>query len=151
MAPAFHLLPMAEIERPKTHSAGKGSAYHVLRTQTAAQACQQRCRASQSKDQGHRDRASQPQPTGSNARQVSGRCWVMGVTSILCLNPLIGPAYWRGLFFKGIKEEPRILPAAISCLYTSLSLQIPTSLKYPHSAHISVSLYPREPGEQHGD
>lgn len=55
---------MAEIERPKTHSAGKGSVYHVLRTQTAAQACQQQCRAGQPSDQGHRDRAS-PSPQGA--------------------------------------------------------------------------------------
>jgi hypothetical protein len=45
-----------------------------------------------------------PQPSGSNARQVAGRCRVVGVVSSthkvtpnLYLNPQIDPAYWRRL------------------------------------------------------
>lgn len=132
---------MAEIERPKAHSAGKGSAYHVLRTQTVAQACQERCRAGQSRDQGYRDRASQPQPMGSNTRQVSGRCWVMGVTPVLCLNPLIGPAYWRGLFFtedkRGTQNPPsgHFMPIHFTVPADTHISQIPTQ-----RSHLSVSL-----------
>lgn len=81
------------------------------------------------------------QPMGSNTRQVSGRCWVMGVTPVLCLNPLIGPAYWRGPFFtedkRGTQNPPsgHFMPIHFTVPADTHISQIPTQ-----RSHLSVSL-----------
>lgn len=77
----------------KTHSAGQGSAYAMLRTQAAAQACQQQCGAGQRRDQGHWDRTPSHWEAMLGRWLAHARSWGLCPLSTgshqTCLNPQI--------------------------------------------------------------
>lgn len=82
----------------------------------------------------------QPQPPGSNARQVAGTCWVVGgVSSIhrvtanlcFCIHRLIQ-------HIGGIGRGIRILPAAISSICISMSLYTSPSETQPWQLSVSL-------------